>query len=117
MGKHYVVDDQEYERFRTSVEVDEHVLRDLYLLPFEMLVKDGRIATIMSADNRVRGVYATEYRWTLTDNPSHGVGFRRLRPVRLLVLPLLRSVAQGRNGPGDDRRQMVERGECDGGSA
>jgi len=67
MGKHYVVNDQEYERFRTSVEVDEHVLRELYLLPFEMLVKDAEIAAIMSSYNRVRGVYATEYRCTLTD--------------------------------------------------
>jgi beta-glucosidase len=67
MGKHYVVNDQEYERFRTSVEVDEHVLRELYLLPFEMLVKDARIAAMMSSYNRVRGVYATEYRYTLTD--------------------------------------------------
>jgi beta-glucosidase len=67
MGKHYVVNDQEYERFRTSVEVDEHVLRELYLLPFEMLIKDAEIAAIMSAYNRVRGVYATEYRYTLTD--------------------------------------------------
>ncbi len=67
MGKHYVVNDQEYERFRTSVEVDEHVLRELYLLPFEMLVKDAQIAAIMSSYNRVRGVYATEYRYTLTD--------------------------------------------------
>jgi beta-glucosidase len=67
MGKHYVVNDQEYERFRVSVEVDEHVLRELYLLPFEMLVKDAEIAAIMSSYNRVRGVYATEYRYTLTD--------------------------------------------------
>jgi beta-glucosidase len=67
MGKHYVVNDQEYERFRTSVEVEEHVLRELYLLPFEMLVKDAEIAAIMSSYNRVRGVYATEYRYTLTD--------------------------------------------------
>lgn len=67
MGKHYVVNDQEYERFRTSVEVDEHVLRELYLLPFEMLVKDADIAAMMSAYNRIRGVYATEYRYTLTD--------------------------------------------------
>jgi beta-glucosidase len=67
MAKHYVVNDQEYERFRTSVEVDEHVLRELYLLPFEMLVKDAEIAAIMSSYNRVRGVYATEYRYTLTD--------------------------------------------------
>ena len=67
MGKHYVVNDQEYERFRANVEVDEHVLRELYLLPFEMLVKDAQIAAIMSSYNRVRGVYATEYRYTLTD--------------------------------------------------
>ena len=67
MAKHYVLNDQEYERFRASVEVDEHVLRELYLLPFEMLVKDAGIAAIMSSYNRVRGVYATEYRYTLTD--------------------------------------------------
>src|SRR3954449_2725423 len=67
MAKHYVINDQEHERFRTSVEVDEHVLRELYLLPFEMLVKDAEIAAVMSSYNRVRGVYATEYRYTLTD--------------------------------------------------
>ena len=67
MGKHYVVNDQEYERFRTNVELDEHVLRELYLLPFEMLVKDGDIAAMMSAYNRVRGVYATENRYILND--------------------------------------------------
>ena len=89
MAKHYVVNDQEYERFRASVEVDEHVLRELYLLPFEMLVKDAEIAAIMSAYNRVRGVYATEYRLHADRHPAYGVGLRRLRPVRLLVVPLL----------------------------
>jgi beta-glucosidase len=67
MAKHYVLNDQEYERFRASVEVDEHVLRELYLLPFEMLAKDAGLAAVMSSYNRVRGVYATEYRHTLTD--------------------------------------------------
>ena len=75
MGKHYVVNDQEYERFRTSVEVDEHVLRELYLLPFKMLVKDGKVAAMMSAYNRVRGVYATEYRHTLHDVLRDDWGF------------------------------------------
>ena len=76
MGKHFVVNDQEYERFRTSVELDEHVLRELYLLPFEMLVKDGDIAAIMSAYNRVRGVYATENRYILNDILRDEWGFQ-----------------------------------------
>jgi beta-glucosidase len=67
MAKHFVLNDQEYERFRASVEVDEHVMRELYLLPFEMVVKDAQLAAVMSAYNRIRGVYATEYRHTLTD--------------------------------------------------
>lgn len=75
MGKHYVVNDQEYERFRTSVELDEHVLRELYLLPFEMLVTDGEVAALMSAYNRIRGVYATEYRHTLHDVLRDDWGF------------------------------------------
>jgi beta-glucosidase len=65
MAKHYAVNDQEYERFRTNVEVDERTLRELYLLPFEMLVKDAKIAAVMSAYNRVRGTYATENRYLL----------------------------------------------------
>ncbi|QGF23927.1 beta-glucosidase [Raineyella fluvialis] len=76
MGKHYVVNDQENERFRTDVEVDEDVLRELYLLPFEMLVKDGDIAAIMSAYNRVRGTYATENRYTLTTILRQEWGFQ-----------------------------------------
>lgn len=75
MAKHYVVNDQESERFRTSVEVDEAVLRELYLLPFEMLVKDAGIAAVMSAYNRVRGVYATENRYLLTDVLRREWGF------------------------------------------
>lgn len=75
MGKHFAVNDQETERFRASVEIDEHVLRELYLLPFEMLVKDGRIAAIMSAYNRVRGTYATESRYLLHDILRREWGF------------------------------------------
>lgn len=75
MAKHYVLNDQESERFRASIEVEEYVLRELYLLPFEMVVKDAGVAAIMSAYNRIRGVYATEYRYTLTEILRHEWGF------------------------------------------
>lgn len=65
MAKHYVVNDQEIERMRANIEVDEHVLREMYLLPFEMACKDGEVASIMSAYNRVRGTYASENRYLL----------------------------------------------------
>jgi len=76
MAKHFVLNDQEHERFRADVEVDEDVLRELYLLPFEMLVKDADIAAVMSAYNRVRGTYATENRYLLTDILRKEWGFQ-----------------------------------------
>lgn len=75
MGKHFVLNDQEDERFRHSVEASDQVMRELYLLPFEMLVKDGKISAIMSSYNRIRGVYGTEYRETLTEILRHEWGF------------------------------------------
>ena len=99
MGKHYVVNDQEYERFRANVEVDEHVLRELYLLPFEMLVKDARDRgdheLLQPRAGRLRhGVPVHADR-----RPADGVGLRRLRPVRLLVVPVVCPVTQRRHGP------------------
>ncbi|MGB3328411.1 MAG: glycoside hydrolase family 3 C-terminal domain-containing protein, partial [Thermomicrobiales bacterium] len=67
MAKHFLLNDTEVERFRTNVEIDEHVLRELYLLPFEMVIKGMELAAIMSAYNRVRGSYATENRYLLHD--------------------------------------------------
>jgi beta-glucosidase len=67
MAKHYVLNDQEHERFRVSVEAEENVLRELYLLPFEMVVRDTDLAAVMSGYNRIRGTYATENRYLLTD--------------------------------------------------
>lgn len=76
MAKHFVLNDQEYERFRANVEIEEDVLRELYLLPFEMLVKDAEIAAVMSAYNRIRGTYATENRYLLTDVLRKEWGFQ-----------------------------------------
>lgn len=67
MAKHFVLNDTEIERFRTRVEISEQALRELYLIPFEMAVKDGGVIALMSAYNRARGTYATENRYLLTD--------------------------------------------------
>ena len=59
--KHFALNNQENYRMRVSAEVDERTLRELYLKPFEIAVKEGRPGTVMASYNRVNGTHATEH--------------------------------------------------------
>jgi beta-glucosidase len=67
MAKHFVANEQETARTSVNEIVDERVLHELYLLPFEMAVKDGQVASIMCSYNAVNGPHACEDRRHLTD--------------------------------------------------
>ena len=58
--KHYVVNNQEIERGRINVNVDERALREIYLPAFKATITEGNAWTIMSAYNKLRGVYCSE---------------------------------------------------------
>jgi len=58
--KHFAVNNQEVERDRVSVDVDERALREIYLPAFKAAVTEGNAWTIMSAYNKLRGVYCSE---------------------------------------------------------
>lgn len=45
--KHYVCNNQEIDRHRISVEVDERTLREYYLKPFEIVVKKAKPTSVM----------------------------------------------------------------------
>lgn len=64
--KHYVCNDSEYERNSISSEVDERTLREIYLVPFQMAVRDARPWAVMASYNRVNGVFAGEHPSLLT---------------------------------------------------
>lgn len=58
--KHYVANEQEFDRNHISSDVDERVLRELYLKPFEMSVKAGAVWCAMDSYNPVNGTHTTE---------------------------------------------------------
>lgn len=63
--KHFAANEQEtFRRGNTRKNIDaadsiltERALRELYLKPFEMLVRDGKIACIMTSFNKINGVF------------------------------------------------------------
>jgi beta-glucosidase len=60
MPKHFVANEQETMRQKTYSTVDDQVLREIYLIPFEMAVKDAKVGSIMCAYNYTNGVQACE---------------------------------------------------------
>ncbi|HEY8060346.1 MAG TPA: glycoside hydrolase family 3 C-terminal domain-containing protein, partial [Acidimicrobiales bacterium] len=65
--KHFVGNDAEFERGSINSVIDERALRELYLLPFELAVKEGGALGIMTAYNRLNGRWLTEQAALLTE--------------------------------------------------
>lgn len=53
--KHFAVNNQELNRFKTNAEVDERTLREIYLPAFEAAVRQGKVLSVMGAYNLFRG--------------------------------------------------------------
>ncbi|HEX6424837.1 MAG TPA: glycoside hydrolase family 3 C-terminal domain-containing protein [Acidimicrobiales bacterium] len=58
--KHLVGNDAEYERYTISSDIDERALREFYLRPFEIAVREGGALGVMTSYNRVNGRWCTE---------------------------------------------------------
>ena len=59
--KHFVCNDQEYQRKTISAEVDERALREVYLEPFRIAVEQSRPWAAMAAYNAINGVTASAH--------------------------------------------------------
>jgi len=63
--KHYVANEQEYERIASSSNIDERTLREIYLRAFEIPVKEAQPDAVMCSYNRLNGVPVSEDPWSL----------------------------------------------------
>jgi beta-glucosidase len=59
--KHWVANDSETDRFTVNVIADERTLRELYMAPFEAIVRKARPWGLMAAYNSVNGPSMTEH--------------------------------------------------------
>jgi beta-glucosidase len=76
--KHYAANNQEFQRFSISAEVDERTLREIYLPAFEKAVKQAKPWTVMCAYNKLNGDYCSENHYLLTDILKNEWGFEGL---------------------------------------
>jgi beta-glucosidase len=65
--KHFAVNNQEFQRFCISAEVDERTLREIYLTAFEKAVKQAHPWTVMCSYNKINGSYGSENYHNLTE--------------------------------------------------
>ena len=77
-AKHFAANNQEFERTTIDEKVDERTLREIYLPAFRAAVVEGGALSVMSAYNKLNGLWCSENPRLLTDilkNEWHFQGF------------------------------------------
>ncbi len=73
--KHFMMNNQEFNRHDASSDADERTKREIYLPAFEAAVKEAHVATIMDSYNLVDGVHSTQNGWMNNDLAKKDWGF------------------------------------------
>ena len=76
--KHFALSDQESNRLSISVWANEQSIREIYLKPFELSVKEGGTTVVMSSYSRLGNTWAGASKALLTDVLRNEWGFHRM---------------------------------------
>ncbi len=107
--KHFIANDSETERMTLDARLDERTLRELYLAPFEAIVREAGVWSVMASYNAVNGEPMTESS-LLRDILQRELGFDGLvmsdwfatRSTAASARAALDLVMPGPDGPWDD---------------
>lgn len=75
-AKHFMGNNQEWDRHRVSSDIDERAMREIYLPAFEASVKEAKVGAIMDSYNLINGVHATQNVYLNTEIAKKEWGFR-----------------------------------------
>ncbi|HYK32747.1 MAG TPA: glycoside hydrolase family 3 C-terminal domain-containing protein [Streptosporangiaceae bacterium] len=117
--KHYVGNDSETQRWSYDARISEHVLRELYLAPFEACVRDADAALVMAAYNKVNGMPMTEHTRLLAGVLKGEWGFTGVvtsdwHATRSTTETALATLDLAMPGPGGPWGDLLARAVCDG---
>ena len=59
-AKHFVANNQEFERHHCSSDMDERTLHEIYLPAFKASVTEGKVASVMTSYNLINGIHASQ---------------------------------------------------------
>ena len=74
--KHFVANNQEFERHRIDETIDPRTLHEIYFPAFKAAVQEAGAWTVMSAYNKLNGDWCAESPFLLTDILRKGWGFK-----------------------------------------
>lgn len=74
--KHYALNNQEILRTSIDVQLSERALREIYLPGFKAAVQEGKVNTLMTSYNKMRGQWASESQYLLNDILKKEWGFK-----------------------------------------
>ncbi|HVJ05954.1 MAG TPA: glycoside hydrolase family 3 C-terminal domain-containing protein [Candidatus Saccharimonadales bacterium] len=75
-AKHYMGNNQEWERYKVSSDIDERTMREIYLPAFEASVKEAHVGAVMNSYNLVNGEHATQNYYLNTEILKKQWGFQ-----------------------------------------
>lgn len=74
--KHYLANNQEYNRNFMSSNVSERALHEVYLPAFQAAIEQGGAYSVMTAANRSNGVFTSDNRYLLTNLLKYQYGLK-----------------------------------------